>query len=493
MEQYANRYLNFLEGRKSPYKSQSFLWPVRIWQVLAPGMDSSVLNIFQRTILGLMEAHQTDPADMAEWLGVDKELVQYILATQLMPNDWVDSRGRLTREGVERLEQDVQARQDLKPGYVFQDAFSGNLWPRVVDSLPYVEPSSISGNGRLRFRQRRESDWEEEPFIIKGGGFDSRRPEINGLRESIQLGNNAIHNQKVRDELWTGELREYQIDEIELIDPEPIPAYIFCWAISDPVHSWAISDPCAITRSADWMRKNVYSLAGKNTGFAGYLSSYLGESDEKETWEEMNARLEYEVEFDVYAHYPNAKNVPNLTAYLGALLRRKYKLEELEDGRENFEDCDDIVTQAQKVLECCCQWMLTEWPCNPARINKKWGNEDLFIAFDLIFRGSLSVDEVKAFSNKTRAWELKNAARDKKKARQSLRALFATVILSIEEHPDHPVLHCPSSSFFSGIAQLADNRNPIAHASGKFTKKQNALYWADFSIQWVELLTRSLK
>lgn len=491
MEQYNNRYLNYLEGRKSPYKSRSFLWPVRIWQVLAPGMDSAGLNVFQRTILGLIQVNQTDPSDMAHWLGVDKELILYILATQLMPNGWVDSRGKLTSQGVERLEDDVQARQDLKSGYVFQDALNGALWPRVVDHLPYVESSSVSGKGRLRFRQRRDHDWEEEPFIIKYGGSGLKQPDVNALREAIQLGNNTIHNQKVRDDLWAEELREYRVREIELIDPDPIPAYVFCWAISDPVHSWTISDPCAITRSADWMRNDVHSLARKNTGFASYLSNYLGEPDEKETFEQMNARLETEVEFEVFANYPNVGKIPNLPSYFGALLRRKFMLEELEDGRGNFEDCDDVITQAQKVLECCCKWMLTQWPCNPARINKKWVNEDLFIAFELIFKGILSKNEVKAFSHKTRAFEMWKAAREKQDAHQSLRALFSTVIFSMEEHPDHPILNCPSLTFFTGIDQLADNRNSVAHASGKFIEKSDALEWAIFSIQWVEFLTRS--
>ncbi|ACN14587.1 hypothetical protein HRM2_14780 [Desulforapulum autotrophicum HRM2] len=491
MEQYNNRYLNYLEGRRSPDKSRSFLWPVWIWQVLAPGIDSAGLNVFQRTILGLMQVGQTDTSDMAQWLGVDKELILYILATQLVPNGWVDSRGKLTSQGLKRLDDDVQARQDLKSGYVFQDALNGALWSRVVDHLPYVEPSSVSGNGRLLFRQRRDHDRKEEPFIIKYGGSVPKQPNINILREAIQLGNNTIHNQKVRDDLWAGELREYQISEIELIDTEPIPAYVFCWIIFDPVHFWTISDPCAITRSADWMRKNVHSLARKNTGFARYLSSYLGEPDEKETFEQMNTRLETEVEFEVFANYPDVGNVPNLPAYLGALLRRKYKLEELEDGKENFEDCDDVITQAQKVLECCCKWMLAEWPCNPSRINKKWGNEDLFFAFELIFKGILSKNEIKAFSHKTRASEMWKAARQKQDARQSLRALFSTVIFSMEEHPDHPILHCPSLSFVTGIDQLADNRNSVAHASGKFIEKKDALDWAEFSIQWVELIAGS--
>jgi hypothetical protein len=492
MEQYGSRYLNFLEGRRSPGR-QSFLWPVRIWQVLAPGIDNQGLNIFQRTILSLTQVKQTDPSDMAEWMGVDKDLILYIIGTQLMPNGWIDSRGNITDQGAKRLGDDTEARQELKPGYVFQDVFNGTLWPRVVDDLPFIEPSSISGNGRLRFRQRRDYDWEEEPFIIKFNGSDPGKPDVNALRESIQLGNNAIHNQKIRDELWGEDLSEYRISEIELIDPESISAHVFCWAISDPVHCWTISDPCAITRSAEWMREDVYSLSKKNTGFARYLSAYLGEPNEKEAWEEMNARLETEVEFEVFAKYPNAGRISNLSSYLGALLRRKFKLEELEDGKENFEDCDDLVNQAQKVLECCCKWMLAQWPCNPGRIDKKWGTDELFQAFDLIFKGTLSVNEIKDFSNKTRARDLWSAAKYKDDARQSLRALFSAVIFSMEEHYDHPILGCPSASYITGIPQLADNRNSVAHSSGKSTKKQDALYWAEFSIQWVEFLTRSLK
>ena len=77
----ADRYLRF-DVRRPP-SGRPLLWPVRVWKVLYPTNRVLKLNLFQQAILGLARARCQDSSEMAELLGLDRELVAFIIATQL--------------------------------------------------------------------------------------------------------------------------------------------------------------------------------------------------------------------------------------------------------------------------------------------------------------------------------------------------------------------------------------------------------------------------
>lgn len=72
----ADRYLRFDVRR--PHGGRPFLWPVRVWKVLYPTKRVLKLNLFQQAILGLARARCQDSSEMAEFLGLDRELVAFI-------------------------------------------------------------------------------------------------------------------------------------------------------------------------------------------------------------------------------------------------------------------------------------------------------------------------------------------------------------------------------------------------------------------------------
>ena len=90
----ADRYLRFDVRR--PSGGRPFLWPVRVWKVLYPTKRVLKLNLFQQAILGLARARCQDSSEMAELLGLDGELVAFIIATQLIPNGWMTTLGAVT-------------------------------------------------------------------------------------------------------------------------------------------------------------------------------------------------------------------------------------------------------------------------------------------------------------------------------------------------------------------------------------------------------------
>jgi hypothetical protein len=286
MEKFANRFLHYPTLTNLPNPKKSFFWPVYIWQVLSPKNDNS-LNVFQKTILDLYNVHYTDPDDIAKLMGLEKELVLFIIATELMPNNWLDASGRLTQNGIKEIS---YSNKQLEAGYMFQDAFSDQLWPRVVPELKYIEPVSID-NERVTFQLKRNKDRKDSPFILFKRNSKFHQPELTTFKEQLRQANIDIHNLRVREELEREPMEDHHhFDEVEILDPEPIPAYVLIWIVKDSAYHWLVSDPSGMAKTSDWMKEAVEEKAKSHNPFAQYIRNFLGYSDKNETWEETNFR-----------------------------------------------------------------------------------------------------------------------------------------------------------------------------------------------------------
>ena len=114
-------------------RRENLLWPVYAWKVLYPDeFQRRGINLFQETLLGLIRAGMRDTDQLAEAMALDPELVRFIIAVQLQPNGWLDGKFRLTPDGERLLDEAEDRRLNLKVGYAFQDAVSGNWLPRFT-------------------------------------------------------------------------------------------------------------------------------------------------------------------------------------------------------------------------------------------------------------------------------------------------------------------------------------------------------------------------
>ncbi|WP_067521885.1 hypothetical protein [Endozoicomonas ascidiicola] len=489
MAQFTDLYLNFFGGKRTP-RGQSILWPVWVWEVLAPKPGQQELNLFQKSILGLIKASKRDPEQIAAWLGLDKELILYIIAGQLIPNGWICKDWELTELGLQMLEEDEEQRGNLSTAYIFQDAITGKLWPRVSKSLSYISP--LSEDGRPEFKASRASDWIEKPFIIHCSSRTPEPPSVLDIRSALRQGNNAIHNMRVRGELEYHK-KEFRADEIELLKQSPSPAYVMCWIVEDRGDIWNVSDPLAVTPTGDFFRQDIYVQAQNNSGLRNRLSSIIGELPKKETYEEMIKRQNASVELAKFTEYSNADRVPNLESALGALLRRQQALEDAQSDKSiRYEDCDDLVTQAQKVFEACFKWMLSEWPiANRRFIDKKWGFEDIRCALEGV-AGPFLTDEDLDDLAKQKSGSIFWAA-TQTDPNVSLRPLVAATLFTLTANPTHPLLSFGIKDLaISSILGIARDRNAVAHASDKQTNKETALECARFSCSWVKTLLKNL-
>lgn len=492
MAMFAKRYLNFNEGNKTPFKGRSLLWPVWCWEILVPKTTQNQLNIFQRSILGLFHAKKTDTSEISEWLGIEQEMVLYIIASQLQPNGWMDNKGRLTEKGVQILEDDLDIRRILTTGYIFQDAITGKLWPRVADRLPDVEPESYNSKGFPVFAINRDRGWKDEPFALNCSVPPPTPPGVHELKSIIEQGNNAIHNQRIRDEILNEEQDEFEVDEIDQITVKPFKSYIFCWAIPDIESNWAITDPIAVSPKASWMKEVAIKQLDHNPALAGRLRSLIGEAPQEETWEEKNKRIIADVELQIFADFPGTRQIPHLASCLGILLRREQDITATDEDTR-FEDCNDLVTQSQRVFEACFRWMLNKWPIAHEKIfNGSWSKDEILYSLQEIASGFLSPEDIDNLSNQ-KAKSIWYAA-NRSSGTSSLRPIMTATLFTLTNHADHPLMRFKLNELNLGeILALTPERNSVSHASSKEIHKNYALDCAAFTTQWVKKLLGNIE
>lgn len=491
MASFTDRYLNFNhDGRRSP-STTALLWPVWVWEILAPKTNGTRLNLFQRTLLGLFNCDQYDRKQIAQWMGIEEEMVVYIIASQLIPNGWLNNQGVLTEKGLALLNKDRDLKTDLTFAYVFQDAITGKYWPRVSQELLIVEPQCLNSRGSPEFTTDRNSGFRDIPFVVPCHKTKPPQQNLKSMWQAVQQGNIAIHNQNVRGELES-EIREFSSDEIECIEHLPSKAYVMCWVIKDPVLQWTVTDPLAVERSCEDLRVAVFDEAKKNKGLAQKLKQYLGDITEEETVESLNLRIHEEAKFELLIEYQGAERVPHLEKYLIALLRRTQKLE--QSHRPFAEDWEELLTQSQKIFECCFKWMLIEWPIKRKNfIHSNWQHEDIYNALNSIAGELISEDALRNLSRQ-KAGSIHFAA-TKNENTASLRPLIAAALFCLTEYDDHLLrsLNEQGSLNLDIILEIADKRNKIAHASGGSLSLDDAVDYAQFTKKWVADFLKELK
>ncbi len=78
-------------GEKPNVKSKPILWPVMVYRVLYPEIQTPRINLFQRAILGLIRAKTTRAETIADLTGLHQDLVKLIFA-QSRSNGWLDEK-----------------------------------------------------------------------------------------------------------------------------------------------------------------------------------------------------------------------------------------------------------------------------------------------------------------------------------------------------------------------------------------------------------------
>ncbi|MDO4231364.1 MAG: hypothetical protein Q4D19_04455 [Lautropia sp.] len=480
------RYLQFVSN--SPKGGRPILWPVHVWPVRYSNVGAHELNLFQVSILALIHAGCRENGEMAELLCLDKNLIAFIIANQLIPDGLMTSRGVLTQKGEDLLCGMSDSREERhRLGYAYQDGVTGEWLPRLSDDLNEIEPERLSDGGFPVFVMNRDSGREVRPFVQRFVESVSE-PNTHALKDAL-------------DKYWEDKRRASDrggyaslsaaSGSVTLMDSRPYEAWLWTWVIRDPTgrSPWLVADPFGLRDAVSWLRMPLKEQISENSGLAKYVAGVLQESVPEEVSAEQWLRnLEADAGMEILANHAWVSKNAKMTEYLASVLRTRIKIE--SSGTPFREDCASLLIEAHNLAESLLQWVLRAYPVQLSRLPGAgryggWGAEKAKAYLQELDLPCVDEHVLKRLESQ-RLGAIRNAVSS---GESPLKALLYACLLATVDHDDHPMALIGANDLaLTRLLDMADARNRGAgHAGAGTIRKDEALGYADFVVNWMEL------
>lgn len=302
--------LNFSPRHHARWAARQFLlWPAWAYRVVAPKVQQRKLNILQRAIMGLCQAgvHRVD--SIAEHLAVHADLAAFILC-ELSDLGYLDHHGLPTEHGTSVLENESFETQEMVAGYVFQDPWSGDLWPRFAESLDYCQlefqengfPSVLLGTTGKPRRYRTFT-------VLPRDSISPTTPDAAAVVKAVEQHRNGLRFKDV-DDFDDDPLGDYvpsnvHIRRVSFVEEEPRAVFLLTYLYvpkSDAGDTdWYVCDPFGLGQSAR-LRRRLEVVMRDDTGLIGVLKQLLGETlpevyeDHQQWLEKMHLQAGIEID-----------------------------------------------------------------------------------------------------------------------------------------------------------------------------------------------------
>ena len=241
------------------------LWPAWAYRVVAPLTRSRRLNAFQRAIIGLCKAGLYGSEEIAERLAVHPDLAAFILV-ELTDLGYIDIHGVPTDRGASVLAEDDDDGQELVAGFVFQDPWSGELWPRFVEELNYCEleyddsgfPRVLRGTTGKR---RRQGAFMVLPSDILSPSPPTPKAVVRAVAGQGRALRQVDHLAELDDDCDDGglDLSSLSLNRVSFIEEEASPVFLmtYLYLADDVAESgdWYACDPFGMGTSIRLRRR----------------------------------------------------------------------------------------------------------------------------------------------------------------------------------------------------------------------------------------------
>lgn len=499
MSKFSHQVLSYYKQLpKKPATEHMVCLPVWIWQILAPAAVQHELNFFQQIVLEFLHIGKTDRKTLAEWIGIDIELIDLIIDTELEPNGWIKiekDKITLTDLGQRILENENEQHRDLQPYYLLQDAITGQLWQRLIpQKLKFAD--LLEHDNDIILKTDRDSGHTIHPFIVEPFTKISQpqKPTHNQILQTIQQHNWANRSQVKRAADHDG----YYINKAQLNDyifskQSPEPFFILSHLQKDNIgtHLCQLQDPCHVSQVDEWIANLHIEIAKKHKPFSNKVKGFSQRTSKpEETIEQFEERINQEISFEVMIHFPQAHKITNLENHLFRLLARQKQVQETR----NKYDVDDLINQCQKSLEACFKKMLKTWQHIHADTTPKQMKREA-IKMALVLRSGQYFNEhlLEQFCtiNSTHVFSANGYSAGRfPTIGISLKPLIVSNLLCIPDHQQHPLIQRKNAEHdLESLLQICESRNNIAHDSSNEIDISTALILSNFTLDWISFFT----
>lgn len=271
------------------YYAEKIAWPVYAWRVVVPNTETS-LDPLQRAILRLADAQATDTIEIANLLGIHRDLARY-LQLVCISEGVLDQHYHLTKTGHDKLLglDRVDDGGDTEDGWIFRDAVTGDVLPLFHQgSLPILKrrhedthyqlpsqnrnamrPASASISNALRqyrrlLRVEREQDVQSD---LDKDLFDPDAP----IDWSV-----VPEQQEEREE---NHKRAPSLVRMVTSRPELLAFEVIYYVCPEAPQAWYLTAPLG-RAGGWWYRRKLDWAAERDPDIAAHLSSWQRTAEE---------------------------------------------------------------------------------------------------------------------------------------------------------------------------------------------------------------------
>ena len=286
------------------------LWPVWAYRVVAPLPRRRQLNLFQRALMGMCRGGMSSADEIAERLAVHRDLAAFILL-ELTELGYLDSYGIPTKRGLSVVAEDAEDDQELVSGFIFQDPWSGELWPRFVEELNYCELEfADSGFPQLVWGSKGKRRLQRAFMVLPADIPDSSRPTPGAVIRAISGQHRALKQvgdlSDIEDEHDVDvDLSPVSLTRVSFVEEQATPVFLVTYFyLADNVADsgdWFACDPFGMSTS-NRLRRRVEQVMQTEPRLQKLLDRLVGRGlhkglDEHRAWvERLRLQASMEVE-----------------------------------------------------------------------------------------------------------------------------------------------------------------------------------------------------
>lgn len=365
-------------------KNKFLLWPAYGFRIAAPIPRNRSINLFQKSILAMLQADVEDHIEIGKLLNLSPELIRYIL--QELSEMGLVACGKLTGTGKEFLQQASLGDQTLVSGYIFQDPFTGKFWPRFIEHLEFADL---------------EYDEKQRVYLLFGSSSNPRRERAFRVlseknicfppRSDEIITICSKHWQEVRRyqklrAIETGEINipliePIQFTQVALISKQPtaffLSTYFYLPQHTTSTEMWQVCDPFGLGASS-WFRDTITKQSMSDENLRNYIQDILSDAPpvNKEYVDMLSHNYQKAVE-RVQKQLTHSDLIPE--GILNAMADMEVLAEEIRTTESHVAlgRIKDTISKFQVVLAQVFQYIQTKFP-----VQQQW-MQQFFTSYDI--------------------------------------------------------------------------------------------------------------
>jgi hypothetical protein len=499
MEFAFNKYcpVEFYQPNLPKGKRKLVLLPFYSYKVFAPRPKNSSINLFQKTILGLLNITRLDVNEITKFLDFHKELVKFVIS-ELVNVGFITKERDVTEKGKEALREDLENFSindtEFITGHIYQNPLSLELYPRFNARIQTVEILDADKSDYPRIEIGTKGEPKKE-FVhwgyIRNNLMQPAAPDPIKIIEGVKRHNRAIERnrdnaEEIEVETLTSSQEQKRNELIQKVNIIGEPQKVFLAAfVVYPLeavskNSWKVIDPFGLGESP-FLKEYIQLLMKDNNKLEDYIDDIWEETTNKrkESGNDIFLLIQEESESEINKRLDVRVKDKEFIEFL-LQLEICYQSNNISNKAKSINSLNSIPIHAQKILENIFNSFYKQYPdlYDPNLLKKKVTND---FETNGAYLNSI-LKKIFPYSSKLHEafYKLDIQKAIRKYLSQSLRAKIPTTLLACENNHSHPFIKLTEQipDIFYMIYRISRLRDAEGHAEAigsEFTNDEATL------------------